>query len=125
MSMRAFAGVLAVVLAAAAGTAGWSFVWCAPMSQAQLHCCCPDAPRGHDSISRDCCDERSMPGVPRVDAHDDATPRTIAAPLIGVLPLWAWLGAERIEESSLRGLDVEARAGPSIRRHVSISVFLL
>ncbi|UJR78636.1 Hypothetical protein I5071_6670 [Sandaracinus amylolyticus] len=122
--MRAIAGVLAMVLATAAGTAGWSFVWCAPMSQAQLHCCCPSAPRTHDSVSRDCCDERSMPSVPRVDAHD-ATPRMIAAPLIGVLPLWAWLGGERVEESAARELDVEARAGPSIRRHASISVFLL
>lgn len=124
---RALAGALAIVLAAAAGTAGWSYVWCAPMSEARVHCCCPSpsarSQGSEDVVSRECCDDRSVPSLPTVDAID-AAPKLVAAPLAGLLPLWAWLGA--LDEGSGEvAPETSARAGPDQRTHASVSVYLI
>lgn len=127
LTLRALSGALALVLAAAAATAGWSFVWCAPMSEARVHCCCPSpsvrAQAGHDVVSSDCCDERSVPPLASVDALDGA-PRLVAAPLLGLLPLWAWLGALG-EATGEVSPETSARAGPGLRTHASVSVYLI
>lgn len=121
---RVLAGLLATALAGAAVTAGWSFVLCAPMAEARLHCCCPPASRATDVIARACCEDRSVPSVPQVESHE-STPRTLAAPLLAVLPLAMLLGG--VEASSIERAPrgVEARAGPGQRLHATHSVFLL
>jgi hypothetical protein len=124
-SLRAPSGALAVVLSVAASTAGWSFVWCAPMSEARLHCCCPSAPSGHDAVSRECCDDRSVPGLPGAELFESAPPAVLPAALAGVLPLDVWLGAWARIDGALTETDVEARAGPDQRLHAAHSVYLI
>jgi hypothetical protein len=120
---RVVASLIAMALGGSAITAGWSFVLCAPMARAQMHCCCPAPSRAADVISRACCEDVSVPSVPSVETHD-STPKTYAAQLLAVLPLALWLGG--LERDSTRGdAYAEARAGPDERLHAAHSVFLL
>ncbi|MDQ3034448.1 MAG: hypothetical protein M3Y87_18715 [Myxococcota bacterium] len=121
---RVLAGLLATALAGAAVTAGWSFVVCAPMAEARMHCCCPPASRATDVIARTCCEDRSVPSLPGVDTHE-STPKTFAAPLLAVLPLALLLGGFEASAAEQAPRGVEARAGPGERLHATHSVFLL
>jgi hypothetical protein len=122
---RLLASVLAASLAGAAITAGWSFVFCAPMAEARMHCCCPTPSRTADTIARACCDERSVPALPGAETAADGPPETVAAPLLAVLPLSSLLGGLPGDEARLGATLREARAGPAERLHRANSVFLL
>ena len=96
------------------------------MSEARVHCCCPSPSaraQGHDAVSSACCDDRDVPALASVDSLEQA-PRLLAAPLVGLLPLWAWLGALGDASGEVTPAT-SARAGPGQRTHASVSVYLI
>jgi hypothetical protein len=116
--------VTAVALAAAACTQGWSYVWCAPMQEVRLSCCCPTS-HDRDTIQTACCEDRSVPALASVDL---ASSRRLAhtAPLVAVLPISARFPPQPIaREIVVRPRLAKARAGPAQRIHARHSVFLL
>lgn len=121
---RGIAAIAAIALAAAACAQGWSYVWCAPMQEARLSCCCPTS-HDRDAIRSACCDDRSVPALASAELSGP-TSSADAAPLALVLPLSALFGPPPVaRELATRPLLAEARAGPAQRVHARHSVFLL
>lgn len=89
-----------------------------------MHCCCPPASRAVDTIARTCCDDRSVPALPSVDASESA-PKTVAAPLLAILSLSALYGRSEGGGACVGAMGREARAGPDEPLYRAHSVFLL
>jgi hypothetical protein len=112
---------------------GRAYLWCAPMGEARLHCCCPapdedleDAPL----VSRACCEPRTVgelldatdariAALDLVGAPPPSLPRIVGAPL-----LEPELDA-RLAPQPPRRARHPARAGPGRRLHAQVSVYLL
>lgn len=118
------AAAFAVLFAVAATAQGWSYLWCAPMQQARMSCCCPTS-HDHDAIRGVCCDQRTIPALERVDLTS-SPPAAADAPLVAILPRsLLYPAATPVRTSVDRWIDGAARAGPGRRVHAAHSVYLL
>ncbi len=132
--------VLRVVALATAASAlalgavgGRSYLWCEPMHEARLHCCCPlpdEDLADQDLLSTACCEPRTVADLPYgTDALAQAPiipapPPALPLVAMGELPEpdEGWLAAP----SRRIGLPSQpARAGPGSRLHARCSVYLL
>lgn len=123
-------GLLAVLAATATlvsgAVAGLGYVWCAPMSQASLHCCCPvdDDADTTDLIGRHCCEGRELADLPAglADPSSDASVLPAAPHVVGWLPVQPGPGQPRVAPPSPA---VRARGRPGGRVHRECSVYLI
>jgi len=132
--------VLRVVALATAASAlalgavgGRSYLWCEPMHEARLHCCCPlpdEDLADQDLVSVACCEPRTVADLPSgTDARAQA-PVVPAPP--PALPVVAMLEPPALDEGWLTAPSRRialpsqpARAGPGRRLHARCSVYLL
>lgn len=113
----------------AAGSQGWVWLWCEPMAEARLHCCCPEDPDADEtaSVARPCCEPRVGEGLPvlTTDERRDASPTLVLAPA----PAHGWLApsVEFLPRASISAAPrgSSARAGPRVRLHALVSVYLV
>lgn len=106
--------------------AGLGYVWCAPMGEARLHCCCPvdEAADTTDLIGRHCCEGRELAELPAglADPSSDASVLP-AAPLVVVwLPVQPGPDRPRVATTLP---TARARGGPGSRVHRDCSVYLI
>ncbi|MBZ0115787.1 MAG: hypothetical protein K8H88_02245 [Sandaracinaceae bacterium] len=119
---RALAALLAMLVGVASGTATLRLLWCAPMHEARLTCCCPTSGPDTCEIGHACCEAQERAAIPDTtarDAHD-----TIAAPSYAPFPALVVLDA-REDRALARRAAVVARAGPGLRVHARASVYLI
>ncbi|GAB4203513.1 MAG: hypothetical protein OHK0013_17660 [Sandaracinaceae bacterium] len=128
---------IAVITAASAlalgAVGGRAYLWCAPMEEARLHCCCPVDEDLEDvaRIARTCCEPRAIG-----DLLDGTDPRIASLGLVIAPPATEpvrW--SPRLEVEPSLALAVPARRpreirppprdGPGERLHARCSVYLL
>lgn len=119
---RLLAAAFGVVLAFGAGSATARFLWCAPMEQARLACCCP-VEHERETWRAPCCEAQERFSHEAVQAEDNS-PRIVAA---APAPLVALLEMVDREPSAHARADhsLHARAGPSERLHAIHSIYLI
>jgi hypothetical protein len=127
------AALTAASVLALGAVGGRAYLWCGPMEEARLHCCCPVDEDLEDvaRIARACCEPRRLGVLP-----DGADPRVAAldlviAPPVSTSPSWA---PPALEEPPLalavvgrapREIRPPPRDGPGARVHARCSVYLL
>jgi len=120
----------ATSLFALGSVSGLSYLWCAPMGEARLHCCCPEDEdaRAHATVRPLCCESRELAELPsaRLDPSVDLV--LASGPEIPAL----LVSPPRIEaETRVLALApaarpvVRARGSPGRRVHSDCSVYLL
>lgn len=127
-ALRICALVTAAATLALASVAGLGFLWCAPMEEARLHCCCPagDAEE-RDVLERHCCERREaadMPSARLAAAFDLGAHPPAPLPAVVLLeprPITQHTPALR---SGPRPIS-RARGSPERRLHAVCSVYLL
>lgn len=81
-ALRALTAVLtAGALLSLGVVGGLSYLWCAPMGEARLHCCCPedDAHEAGTTVRRECCEPRVVAELPAGAADPSPTPPVLPA----------------------------------------------
>ncbi len=119
----ALAAVLTAGTTLAMGVgAGLTYVWCAPMREARLACCCPVERSEAPAARGRCCEPREVADAPE-GAADQSPPvaspaslATLAAPVCPTDP-----GVESPPAHPV----VRARGSPGLRVHSICSVYLL
>lgn len=113
-------GVVALAVLVPAVIGGLPYVWCGPMAEAQLTCCCPsEGAHGENvrptSITRECCVGRRVSGLDLASVRTQMAP-AIDPPLVAIVPaideLLAGLEAAAVANPA-RPAEDRARAGPS------------
>lgn len=119
----ALAAVLTAGTTLAMGVgAGLTYVWCAPMREARLACCCPVAPTEGPAVRGRCCEPRAVADAPEGAADrfppvtSPASLATLAAPVCSTDP-----GPDVRPGHPV----VRARGSPGLRVHSICSVYLL
>ena len=127
----ALVAILTATSIFALGTVGGlSYLWCAPMGEARLHCCCPEDEdaRSHETVRRLCCETREMAELPSARIDHGAELAVPTAPALAVLPVLS-----QVREPVGRALAfgpaprpvVRVRGSPGRRVHSDCSVYLL
>lgn len=133
--LRHLVVMLTALSALALGAVGGrAYLWCAPMAEARMHCCCPapdedleDAPL----VSRACCEPRTVGELldgtdVRVAALDVVgAPAPLAPRLVSVPAAVERDASARVATAPPRRARHPARAGPGRRLHAQVSVYLL
>ena len=109
---------------------GLSYLWCAPMGEARLHCCCPEDEdaRSHETVRRLCCETREMAELPAARIDHGADLAVPTAPMVAVLPVVPQLRAPERRALALTPAPrpvVRVRGSPVRRVHSDCSVYLL
>jgi hypothetical protein len=127
------AALTAASVLALGAVGGRAYLWCAPMEQARLHCCCPVDEDLEDvaRIARACCEPRALGELP-----DGTGPRVAGVDLVlapPTEPRASWT-APALAELRLtlavvpprpREIRPPPRDGPGARVHARCSVYLL
>ena len=120
--IRAISVASLIIVAIGAATTTTRWIWCEPMQEARLGCCCPRT-GAEDLMRAPCCE--SIGTLAPAAAHATETPPRIAAAILA--PVLA------VVEIAPRASDVDARRArdyarawpPGERIHAKIAVFLL
>lgn len=127
-ALRLCAALTAVATLALASVAGLGFLWCAPMAEARLHCCCPpDEVEEGDVVERLCCERRETADMPSGRLAN--APELIAHPA-APLPVVVTFDPRPNVTASIprrpaRRPMSRARGSPATRVHAACSVYLL
>lgn len=126
--MRGLAAVVTAVAMLTLGVfGGMTYLWCAPMQEARLHCCCPEeeGDATQEMVRRECCEARVVANLPAGAAADPSPTPLVAPPALDL----TWLAALDVllpadDGVAVRGRE-RARAGPRLRLHRRYSVDLV
>lgn len=125
-----FVAILAAATTFGVGAvSGLSYVWCGPMGEARLRCCCPvdEELKAESVVRRLCCEGRELAELPPglVDDTTDASPPTALPATSMPIPSWPRLAAGPVERMRIARPAGRARASPARCIHRDCSVYLL